>query len=251
MWVQTICNGYQQTTLACKESLAKGWHSFVSIFIASMFLTFQILLSTIFESRYKSIHIRPRKRNVTHAHKLIVPYAKPSPITQTWSILLILIHTQAWPIPLLCIHALMHVNFRLPWLRRLLSMGMVVIRPFILVSKPMKTKTRSLHYTGYLNSIKTYKAMFIANSSSCTTTELSKLLTSCLTAIKKHVVKNCEKDYETSGKNLFWYIKKSGEVLDKLKARDFNATSLSTYDFSSLYTTLPHNSIKDKRSDLI
>ena len=30
-----------------------------------------------------------------------------------------------------------------------------------------------------------YKAQFIANSSSCTTTELSKLLTSCLTAIKK------------------------------------------------------------------
>ena len=29
-----------------------------------------------------------------------------------------------------------------------------------------------------------YKARFIANSSSCTTTELSKLLTSCLTAIK-------------------------------------------------------------------
>ena len=32
-----------------------------------------------------------------------------------------------------------------------------------------------------------YKARFIANSSSCTTTELSKLLTSCLTAVKNHV----------------------------------------------------------------
>ena len=31
---------------------------------------------------------------------------------------------------------------------------------------------------------KTHKARFIANSSSCTTTELSKLLTSCLTTIK-------------------------------------------------------------------
>ena len=31
---------------------------------------------------------------------------------------------------------------------------------------------------------RSYKAMFIANSSSCTTTELSKLLTSCRTAIK-------------------------------------------------------------------
>ena len=54
-----------------------------------------------------------------------------------------------------------------------------------------------------------------------------------------------------SGKNLFWSIKNSGEILDKLKARDFNATSLSTYDFPTLYTTLPHNLIKDKLIDLI
>ena len=40
-------------------------------------------------------------------------------------------------------------------------------------------------------------------------------------------------------------------MLDKLKARDFNATSLSTYDFSTLYTTLPHNLIEDKLIDLI
>ena len=56
---------------------------------------------------------------------------------------------------------------------------------------------------------KPYKARFIANSSSCTTTELSKLLTSCLTTIKNHVIKYCEKVYERSGKNLFWSIKNS------------------------------------------
>ena len=91
---------------------------------------------------------------------------------------------------------------------------------------------------------KPYKARFIVSS-------LSKLLTSCLTAVKKHVIKYCEKVYERSGKNLFWSIKNSGEILDKLKARDFNATSLSTYDFSTLYTTLPHNLIEDKLIDLI
>ena len=51
--------------------------------------------------------------------------------------------------------------------------------------------------------------------------------------------------------NLFWSIKNSGEILDTLKARVFNATSLSTYDCSTLYTTLPHNLIKDKLIDLI
>ena len=46
-----------------------------------------------------------------------------------------------------------------------------------------------------------------------------------------------EKVYERSGKNLFWSIKNSGEILYKLKARDFNATGLSTYDFL-LFTLL-------------
>ena len=89
-----------------------------------------------------------------------------------------------------------------------------------------------------------YKARFIANSSSCTTTELSKLLTSCLTAVKNHVIRYCEKVYERSGKN-------SGEVLNKLNSRGFRATSLSTYDFSTLYTTLLHNLIKEKLINLI
>ena len=57
--------------------------------------------------------------------------------------------------------------------------------------------------------------------------------------------------YERSGKNLFWSIKHSGEVLNKLKSRGFRATSLSTYDFSTLYTTLPHNLIKEKLINLI
>ena len=93
-----------------------------------------------------------------------------------------------------------------------------------------------------------YKARFIANSSSCTTTELSKLLTSCLTAIKAYVIKYVKTVYERSGKNMFWLIKNSGEVLSKLKEIGYQATSLSTHDFSTLYTTLPHNQIKEKTS---
>ena len=63
-------------------------------------------------------------------------------------------------------------------------MGMVVIQPYNLVSKLKKIKTKFLRCTGYLDSIKPYKARFIANSSSCTTTKLSKVLTLCLTAVK-------------------------------------------------------------------
>ena len=65
---------------------------------------------------------------------------------------------------------------------------------------------------------------------------------------EKHVIKYCVKVYERSGKNLFWSIKTSGEILDTLKARNINTTRLSTYYFSTLYTTLPNNLIKDKLS---
>ena len=98
-----------------------------------------------------------------------------------------------------------------------------------------------------------YMSRFIANSSSCTTTQLSILLTSCLTAIKNHVIKYCPKVsvYERNGKNLFCSIKNSGEILNKLKSRGFLASNLSTYDFSTLYTTLHHNLIKEKITELI
>ena len=52
---------------------------------------------------------------------------------------------------------------------------------------------------------------------------------------------------------MFWSTKNSGEIhtCSKLKSRGFRATSLSTYDFSTLYNTLPHNLIKEKLLDLI
>ena len=50
---------------------------------------------------------------------------------------------------------------------------------------------------------------------------------------------------------MFWSIKNSSGVLSKLKDRGFQATSLSTYDFSTLYTTIPHNLMKEKLLDLI
>ena len=91
-----------------------------------------------------------------------------------------------------------------------------------------------------------YKSRFITNSSACTTTDLSILLTSCPTAIKNHVIKYCTTVYERNGKKLYWSIKNSGEILNKLKSRGFLASGLSTYDFSTLYTTLSHNLIKKK-----
>ena len=47
-----------------------------------------------------------------------------------------------------------------------------------------------------------------------------------------------EKTYKRGGINYFWSIKNSTEILNKLKAKDFQASTISTYDFSTLYTIL-------------
>ena len=94
-----------------------------------------------------------------------------------------------------------------------------------------------------------YKTRFIANSSSYTTSVLSKLLTSCLTAVKKHWIRYYDTVYERDGINYFWSIKSSNDVLNKFKSKNFQASKLSTYDVSTLYTTLPYHLIKDNLID--
>ena len=58
-----------------------------------------------------------------------------------------------------------------------------------------------------------YKARFIVISSSCTASELSKLLASCLTAVKSRVIRYYETVYERSRKNMFWSIKNLARYL--------------------------------------
>ena len=83
------------------------------------------------------------------------------------------------------------------------------------------------------------------------TTVLSKLLISCLTAVRKHWNRYYDTVYERDGINYFLSVKNSNEVLNKFKSENFKASKLSTYDFSTLYTTLLHHLIKDKLIDLI
>ena len=61
-----------------------------------------------------------------------------------------------------------------------------------------------------------------------------------LTTVKNHVIKNCEKVYERNGKIYF------GIRFLMNKIFIFPASTVSTYDFSTLYTTLSHNLIKEK-----
>ena len=60
-----------------------------------------------------------------------------------------------------------------------------------------------------------------------------------------------KKTYERERINYFWSIKNSTEILNKIKTKGFQASTISTYDFSTLYTTLPHNLIRNQLVDLI
>ena len=49
------------------------------------------------------------------------------------------------------------------------------------------------------------------------------------------------------GRNkLFLVYKNSTEILNRLKTKGFQASIIATYDFSTLYTTLPHNLIRNQ-----
>ena len=52
-----------------------------------------------------------------------------------------------------------------------------------------------------------------------------------------------KKTYERGGIYYFMSIKNSTENLHKLKTKGFQASTISTYDFSTLYTTLPHKAM--------
>ena len=60
-----------------------------------------------------------------------------------------------------------------------------------------------------------------------------------------------KKTYEKEGINYFWSIKNSTEILIKLNTKGFQASTISTYDFSKRFTTLPQDLIKNQLVDLI
>ena len=49
-----------------------------------------------------------------------------------------------------------------------------------------------------------------------------------------------------------WILKNSKELLEHLKSPTFNrVTSIKSFDFSTLYTTIPHQKLKDRLTSII
>ena len=115
---------------------------------------------------------------------------------------------------------------------------------------------RSLHHKEILLSEpgrNRRKCILTRNSplSHCSTTILSKHITSALTAVTDHVIKYSETAFSNSNVNYFWSIKNSSEVIENLRLRNFRGSQVSSFDFSTIYTSLPHDLIKAKLSSLV
>ena len=88
------------------------------------------------------------------------------------------------------------------------------------------------------------KQRFIAASHSCTSKNLSSLVSKSLKLIQKAHQVYCERIKNYSGYNLFWIVDNSLSVHKILKQCDPKAKNLATYDFSTLYTSIPHDKLK-------
>ena len=98
-----------------------------------------------------------------------------------------------------------------------------------------------------------YGSRLIGVSSSCPTTLVSKILTACLGLVRKRQQVYYEAIYRNSSVKGHWLIQNSEEVSDLVSEANSkgNIISIKTYDFSTLYTNLPHTELKERVHKLV
>ena len=104
-----------------------------------------------------------------------------------------------------------------------------------------------LYWTPKLHKVP-FKHRFIAGSSKCTTKDLSCPLTKVLTTVKDGLIRYNNTKTSRNGVNSMLIVKNSTSLLSSLDQLDVcTAASVQTYDFSTLYTSIPHNSFKRRK----
>jgi len=97
-----------------------------------------------------------------------------------------------------------------------------------------------------------HKFRFIAGSRVCTTKKVSGILTKCLQIIKDKRIAYCKVIEKNSSINQMWILKNSKDLLEHFQKAQFSkAKCVSTWDFSTLYTSIPHAKLKKEIFGLI
>ena len=97
------------------------------------------------------------------------------------------------------------------------------------------------------------KARFIISSSLCVTKQMASYLSKALKLIMKGRKRYCEVIEEFTGTKRWWIIDNNQEVLKILNEINEKrlAKSVTTYDFSTLYTNIPHSSLQEALTAII
>ena len=96
------------------------------------------------------------------------------------------------------------------------------------------------------------KQRYIAGSAKCSTKPLSKLLTCILSVVKTGLQSYCDTSYSRGGVNQMWILKNSKDLLEYTQSMFLSScNSIETFDFSTLYTTIPHSKLRNKLRELV
>ena len=98
-----------------------------------------------------------------------------------------------------------------------------------------------------------YKFRFIAGSKFCSTKQLSVLLSNGLKKVQEFWMNYCGQIEGRSGVNRFWILPNSKALLEQLNGAGVRVPyeEISSWDFSTLYTTIPHADLKRCLKSLI
>jgi hypothetical protein len=97
-----------------------------------------------------------------------------------------------------------------------------------------------------------FKQRYIAGAAKCSTKPLSKLLTCILLAVKTRLQSYCDTSYSRGGVNQMWIPKNSKDLLEYIQSRSISScNNIKTFDFSTLYTTIPHSKLKNKLREFV
>ena len=87
-----------------------------------------------------------------------------------------------------------------------------------------------------------FKQRYVAGSAKCSTKRLPKLLTCILSSVKTGLQSYCDTSYSRDGVIQMWIQKNSKDLLEYIQSRSLSScNSIKTFDFSTLYTTIPHS----------
>ena len=76
--------------------------------------------------------------------------------------------------------------------------------------------------------------------------------TCVLSAVKTVLQSYCDTSYSRGDVNQMWILKNSKDMLEYIKSRSLSSCcSIKTFDFSILYTIIPHSKLKDRLRELV